>query len=167
MIRFRNFGFAFSSLVLLLPAVALVGLLFPLYVIRPFRPQGAGELQAALFVLRYRGIVEVLAAVAGLVTLGLWWRGQNRSIAARITGLTATILILLCAVFSRVNVFEILFHPVDQPSFEPVSATHLDGDQKVIAVRIGNAARAYPVRNIGYHHIVNDVLGGVPIAATY
>jgi hypothetical protein len=30
-----------------------------------------------------------------------------------------------------------------------------------------NEARAYPVRSLSYHHIVNDVIGGVPIAATY
>jgi hypothetical protein len=43
----------------------------------------------------------------------------------------------------------------------------LDGAEEVIAVHIGTAARAYPVRSMSYHHIVNDVLGGLPIVATY
>jgi hypothetical protein len=66
-----------------------------------------------------------------------------------------------------VNVYEIMFHPISQPSFAAASDVRLDGDEKVIAVRIGSASRAYPVRNIAYHHVVNDVVGGVPIAATY
>ncbi len=32
---------------------------------------------------------------------------------------------------------------------------------------LGDKARAYPIRSISYHHVVNDRLGGVPIAATY
>jgi hypothetical protein len=48
-----------------------------------------------------------------------------------------------------------------------VSEAKLDGDEQVIAVKIGDAARAYPIRSMSYHHVVNDTLGGVPLAATY
>jgi hypothetical protein len=34
-------------------------------------------------------------------------------------------------------------------------------------VKLGGESRAYPVRMMAYHHIVNDVVGGVPIVATY
>ena len=40
-------------------------------------------------------------------------------------------------------------------------------DDKVLAVSWGRMARAYPIRTMGYHHIVNDTVGGVPIAVTY
>src|SRR6202034_4355093 len=33
--------------------------------------------------------------------------------------------------------------------------------------RIGTEAHAYPIRTMGYHHIVNDTLGNAPIAVTY
>jgi len=36
-----------------------------------------------------------------------------------------------------------------------------------LAVSIHGASHAYPIREIAYHHIVNDTLSGVPIAATY
>ena len=39
-----------------------------------------------------------------------------------------------------------------------------DGDG---ACAFNGDARAYPIREMAYHHIVNDVVGGVPIAATY
>jgi len=60
-----------------------------------------------------------------------------------------------------------MFRPMDRPSFLPASQTKLDGGEEVIAVRVGRAARAYPIRSLSYHHIVNDVLGGLPIVATY
>lgn len=41
------------------------------------------------------------------------------------------------------------------------------GDEPVIGVTIGGAARAYPLRILVWHEIVNDELGGVPIAVTY
>ncbi len=28
-------------------------------------------------------------------------------------------------------------------------------------------SRAYPIRELAYHHVVNDTVGGVPIAVTY
>ena len=43
----------------------------------------------------------------------------------------------------------------------------MDADDKVLAVKVGQHARAYPIRTMGYHHIVNDTVGGVPIAVTY
>jgi hypothetical protein len=60
-----------------------------------------------------------------------------------------------------------MFHPVDRPEFVDAAATKLASGEKVLAVRIGGDARAYPIRSISYHHVVNDRLGGVPIAATY
>ena len=39
--------------------------------------------------------------------------------------------------------------------------------EKVIAVKIGTEARAYPIRSMSYHHIFNDGLAGQPIVATY
>lgn len=38
---------------------------------------------------------------------------------------------------------------------------------RVIGIALGGEARAYPLRVMNAHEIVNDVLGGVPIAVTY
>jgi hypothetical protein len=37
----------------------------------------------------------------------------------------------------------------------------------VMTVRIGREARAYPIVQMAYHHILNDTVGEVPIAVTY
>jgi hypothetical protein len=71
------------------------------------------------------------------------------------------------AALSRVNVYELMFHPLGSPAFESAGESRLDKDEKVIAIEVNGAARAYPIRGMSYHHIVNDMVGGVPIVATY
>jgi hypothetical protein len=71
------------------------------------------------------------------------------------------------AFLARVNIYELMFHPLIHPSFTAARDVKLDGAEKVIAVRIGGEARAYPIRGMSYHHVVNDVLGGIAIVATY
>ncbi len=40
-------------------------------------------------------------------------------------------------------------------------------DDRVIGIEIGGEARAYPLRLMRWHEVVNDVVGGEPIAVTY
>jgi hypothetical protein len=44
---------------------------------------------------------------------------------------------------------------------------YLVPNDKVIGVELGDEARAYPLRVLVWHEVVNDVVGGVPIAVTY
>jgi hypothetical protein len=37
----------------------------------------------------------------------------------------------------------------------------------VMGIVSNGVAMAYPVNQVAYHHVVNDTVGGVPIAATY
>jgi len=53
------------------------------------------------------------------------------------------------------------------PGFEAARQSKLDSGEMVLALSFNHDARAYPVREIAYHHIVNDVVGGVPVAVTY
>lgn len=44
----------------------------------------------------------------------------------------------------------------------------IDGPEPVIALEIeGEAPRAYPIRYLTWHEIVNDTVGGVPVAVTF
>src|SRR5438445_3119980 len=63
----------FAWLLLAFLAVSLFSVIYPMYVIRPFRPQGARELAAALVVTRYRPAVALLSAFAAMATLGWYW----------------------------------------------------------------------------------------------
>ncbi len=44
---------------------------------------------------------------------------------------------------------------------------YLVGRDRVIGVAVGGEARAYPLRVLVWHEVVNDTLGGRPIAVTY
>jgi len=59
--------------------------------------------------------------------------------------------------------------PIDRPEFLPVidNLQLLDGAEAVVALEVNGDARAYPVRILIWHEIVNDVVGGVPVSVTY
>lgn len=156
----------YSLLILACFAVCLFGLVYPVYVIRPFRAQGVRELAAALFVLRFRPLVMGASVLLALVAVVRHWQLQS-SRWRRTGAIAGTIGVCLVTVLSRVNVYELMFHPMGAPAFASATDVKLDKDEKVIAIAVNGAARAYPIRSISYHHIVNDVVGGVPIVATY
>jgi hypothetical protein len=56
---------------------------------------------------------------------------------------------------------------IDAPAFVPVDAAELPAREPVIGLVIGGDARAYPLRILIWHEIVNDVVGDVPVAVTY
>lgn len=57
---------------------------------------------------------------------------------------------------------------IDQPKFiRPNAADFMLPDDLVVSVTIGEQTRAYPIRVLVWHEIVNDELGGQPIAVTY
>jgi hypothetical protein len=155
----------FLGLSLLFAILAAACVAIPMFVIRPFRPQGARELAIALSV-RHAGpwLSGLCCAIVLLVTLRLW---NTVRIGTRITLTCLCLLALGCAVFTHVNIFEKMFHPYDSPAFESAVNAKVDFDDKVLTVKVGEDARAYPIRPMGYHHIVNDMIGGVPIAVTY
>ncbi len=57
---------------------------------------------------------------------------------------------------------------IDAPKFVPVAEmADLGPEEPVIGLSIEGDARAYPLRILTWHEIVNDVVGGVPVAVTY
>src|ERR1700722_128944 len=159
-------GRAFLILFSLCFLVAAAALLYPVYVIRPFRHQAPRELMIALALLRYRTFVMILCAISSIAALVWYWSRENRT-SRRVASIVSVIAVAAVAVLSRVNIYEIMFHPFDRPSFSNADQVKLDGDEKVIAVSIGQEARAYPIRIISYHHVINDEVNGGPIVATY
>jgi hypothetical protein len=58
---------------------------------------------------------------------------------------------------------------VVRPSTVPAASADLGDDEEVIGVEAGGRPRAYAIRAIRHprFHIVNDLLGGVPVSVTY
>ena len=58
--------------------------------------------------------------------------------------------------------------PLDDPAFLAAHETDYFGDEElVLGVEFAGEVRAYPVRMLRYHHIVNDTVGGEPLLVTY
>lgn len=149
-------------------AVAVAGtaaFLIPAYVIYPFRYQSARGLLVAMEVRERAPLISLVCALAALILVAALWRGSGKWTKVALSTMLA--LVAASAVMSRLNYFEWMFHPIDGPQFEAESASKLENDEMIMAVRFGSDARAYPIREMAYHHILNDVVGGVPIAVTY
>jgi len=157
---------SFTLVLMACLAVSLICVVYPIYVIRPFRHQGSRELALALLVARFRLVTTVITALAAVGATVGYWRAEPLKWRRGLTAAGAALAIVL-VFLARVNIYELMFHPLIHPSFTSARGVKLDGAEMVIAVRIGAEARAYPIRSISYHHVVNDVLGGAAIVATY
>lgn len=56
---------------------------------------------------------------------------------------------------------------IDQPRFASVADADLPDVEPVVSVEIGGEARAYPLRILIWHQIVNDRIAGVPVVVTF
>ncbi|MDX6749855.1 DUF3179 domain-containing protein [Geminicoccaceae bacterium 1502E] len=57
---------------------------------------------------------------------------------------------------------------IDGPRFHPVTEEEeLAPQEPVISLEVGGLARAYPLRILMWHEIVNDEVAGTPVAVTY
>src|SRR5579862_3641800 len=156
----------FSWLVFLVSALAGIGLFFvPALVIRPFSHQTPRALALAMSLRQHAPWGTLIAAIVCAIFALMLWQGGNRH--RKIALCSIMFLVAFSAVMSRLNYFEWMFHPVDSPNFESEAASKLDASEMIMAVRFGGDARAYPIREMAYHHILNDVVNGTPVAVTY
>ena len=157
---------AWTGLILvLLAAVALVGV--PIYLLWPFKPQGPSFVPWA-WTLRREWAPAGTAVLAAILVGGLY-AGWKRT---RWPGKTALSLMAVVGVavawFAHQNHFEWMFNPIAAPKFDVgAKAPAVDPDDLVLGVVIKDDAVAFPVRRIGYHHVVNVTIGGEPIVASY
>ena len=56
---------------------------------------------------------------------------------------------------------------IEMPEFQPVRLSALADAEPVITVSFNGETRTYPLQILIWHEIVNDVVGGVPVAVTY
>jgi hypothetical protein len=154
------------TLFALLVVVSLTVVLIPAYIIRPFRGQSAEALTLAITLRTWAPLATVLTGIAALLLAVGLLRGARWPQKALVA--LGALLVVASAALARYNYFErVFFRPITTPQFESIAQTKLDPDERVLAVRSGAQTRAYPIRAMAYHHLVNDTLGGVPLVATY
>jgi hypothetical protein len=145
---------------------AAIALFFiPAFIIRPFHHQSPRALLLAMQLRQHAPLGTLVAAVACLVLALALWGTASRW---RKSALVLTLLVVtFSAVMSRLNYFEWMFHPIDGPQFLAQADSKLDTKEMIMAVLLGGDSRAYPISQMAYHHVLNDVVSGVPIAVTY
>jgi hypothetical protein len=150
---------------LVIAAFAIVAV--PVVLIRPFAPQTPGSMALAFGLRRWSPLVTLLAAAAALFLIVRLWRAAPR-VVPRAAALLAGLLVFSQAWLSRQNHFEWMFAPLpDARSVRAAQAEFVAPGDMVLAVAMKGDAVAYPIRQLAYHHVVEDAIGGVPIVATY
>jgi hypothetical protein len=156
-----------SLFLLVVAALALVAV--PLWLIRPFAPQTPEAIALAYSLRRWAPVATVAAVAAALLLAAVLWRGvQGGRWWSRTLIVLSFVPLLGAAWQARQNIFEKMFAPLAATHTAPAAdASWVEEEDPVLAVAVNGDAAAYPVRQVSYHHIVQDVVGGVPVAATY
>jgi hypothetical protein len=152
--------------VLLMAAVMLTMIVIPVYLIMPFKTQTPRAIDVAYNLKRWSPLVTLFGIAMTVALAAYLWRGGRwfkRAVLVLLIALAA-----LLTWFARQNHFEWMFHPLPAAAFDKVSdATYVNDGDQVMAINVNREAAAYPIREMGYHHVVEDTVGGVPIVATY
>lgn len=153
---------------LLLTLVSGLGVVaFPTLYIMPFKPQVSATMQWALTARTAAPAITAVTAPVAVLLAGVlayrlrrWW---SRGLAVLLV-----LPLLGAAWFARQNHFEWMFNPLPRPAFTDAAKAGFVGNQDIVmAILLGQQAVAYPIRQLAYHHLVNDVVAGEPVVATY
>jgi len=83
--------------------------------------------------------------------------------------------ILYTGVFLRIRPEEIVWGgvkmdgipPIDAPTFIGAAEAKLKDNEKIFGVRLKGEARAYPLRYLSWHEMLNDRIAGEPVTISY
>jgi uncharacterized BrkB/YihY/UPF0761 family membrane protein len=153
-------------LLLLIVAATVAMVAIPVFVIMPFKAQTTAGLEWSYRLRRWSPLATVIATILFLALCVKLWRGARWWSRLAMPALLAPLLAVTW--FARQNHFEWMFNPLPNAGYARVSeAGFVAGSDMVLAVELNGEAVAYPVRQMAYHHTINDVVGGKPITATY
>ena len=152
---------------LVIALVALAIVIVPVWIIQPFKPQSARGLEVSYALRRWSPWVTLVALAFGLFLVLRLWRGSQRWW-KKVLPVLVLVPLLAAVWFARQNHFEWMFNPLANATYAKISEAGFVADEDIVlAVEINGEAAAYPVRLMAYHHLVQDIVGGTPIVATY
>ena len=161
-----RYGIAWIIL-LALTLTAFAVIFVPVWLIQPFAAQTENAIQISYILKTWSPIFTIIAALISIGLAIFIWRNSKRRF-GKIILFIPVALILVFTWFARQNHFEWMFNPLGQKNFAKVTEVDFVADSDmVLAVKINGDAVAFPIRQMAYHHVVQDVVGGTPITATY
>jgi len=151
----------------LIPIALIALVVLPLALDQPFGTQTARTLEAIYAMRRWSPIVTVLGLVALAVLEAISLRRRRTWLS--LVGFAGVLTLAIAAAwFARQNPFEWMFNPLPRPQFVAAAqASFVDPNDLVLAVSADGDAAAYPIRQMAYHHLVNDRIGRTPAVVTY
>lgn len=124
--------------------------------------QKMNSIDVAYFLYQWRWILRTF--LAALLLIGLFGANWKRKWTPAIP------LLLLAAVIYTLN----SIMAADQMFYQPqkilmthAAANKVDSNRLVIGITNNGEAKAYPIQFLGYHHQVQDSIGGKPVIVTY
>ena len=137
--------------------------IFNVYLIMPMPgSQGMNSIDVAYFLYKWRWVFRGFFAVALLI--GLFGTTFKRK------WVPAVALVIAAAVIYMANFNMAADHMFYKPNIvlHATAATNkVDSGRLVIGVVNNGEAKAYPIRFLGFHHQVQDVVGGKTLLITY
>jgi len=137
------------------------------YFIMPFPgSQKANTIDIAYFLHNYIWYIRIIAlvlVVAGLINSFFRWKKWPKII-------FVILAFLYCFIFYKVNfkfLADKMFYQPKNKSLVDISSNKVTSDKLVVGVTLNGQSKAYPIEIIGYHHQVQDTIGGEPVMVTY
>jgi Protein of unknown function (DUF3179) len=124
--------------------------------------QRMNSINGAYFLYKWRWIFRALSGL--MIIAGLFKSNWKRK------WVPAIPLLLLAAVIYMANfkmAADAMFKQPKQLLLATADKNKVDSNRLVIGVSINGEAKAYPIQFLGYHHHVQDTVGGKSIMVTY
>jgi phosphoglycerol transferase MdoB-like AlkP superfamily enzyme len=156
-----------AGLLFLLAIATTVALFFiPAWFIQPFKPQTGRMIDVSYAIKRVSPLLTIVTLAAALWfasrvwPAARWWTRTALVLAVAVAGLATWL--------ARKNYFEWGFNPLPHATYASMTqASFVDAKDMVLGVTVNGESVAYPIRQLAYHHVVQDVVGGIPIVVTY
>ena len=137
------------------------------YFIMPFPgSQKSNTIEIAYFLNNYiwgfriLGLILLVPPMLYIFRKSKWWRKI----------LLAVFVLLYVTIFYFFNfkfLADKMFYQPKNKILATVTENKIDSNKLIIGVTINGQAKAYPIEIIGYHHQVQDTIGGEPVMVTY
>jgi Protein of unknown function (DUF3179) len=137
------------------------------YFIMPFPgSQHANTIDLAYFIdkniwyIRIIALLFILPTLMPVFKMGKAWKKMS----------LALVLILYGVIFYFFNfkfLADKMFYQPQHKNLAAAAENKVALDKLVVGVALNGEAKAYPIEIIGYHHQVQDTVGGVPVMITY
>jgi len=147
--------------------LGLIGLLLfeiaNVYFIMPMPgSQQMNSIDLAYFLYKWRWIFRGL--FAALIFIGLF-RSQWKRKWLLFFPIAVVAIVIYMANFKMAA--DAMFKQPKQLLLVSAASNKVDSNRLVLGVSINGEAKAYPIRFLGYHHHIQDTVGGKPIMVTY